>query len=849
MLTHPYPPSPTIPLPLSHPSYIDDHSVEGQDQEGKAEGEEIDELKIRAKRGEGPKQQRVLNIFRKFFAAKARKVHSNKEGAEFVYAFCHEHWKGGRVDTGQLSRHPPVIVPQPDGSVTYEPVRTFQYTPREMWLAFCPSEYGMAHKNKYGKHPGRKLFEKLICPCLTKAKQIDTADEITQDMAMALQCWDNMRKKNVLVKRMIAECRKGGKCACHKEGSAYMLASTSKSAFLDCILCAPVEWSELAVQPAPEGGHDARAAFHTATSAIQAKNLAAAAAAQSAKHEEFLSSGAAAAPRRKITKLRQQQHEARRSDDLVGFSFFQRNCSEGHCDKCGLDRLEELPVMIPPCDTCEKTVHTAVSATYDLWDNLSSEENSNDVEDVEGDIDRFAEMLVHGLQEGLIEDVISYGCASTAAQCVDAAGDDDMPEILKSPDAIIDSALESFRSRCSREFNPVDQQGRPIAVSVVCKTYKDQLRSGSFQKEMEEVVMLLSEFFDHLIRCAKRYMKHHFADVISSQVRRNHYEKMKTDRNLATVATLASDYSAIYDGHSQCQLNQTIQMHAAQLVILASWADWSVFDDRAVVRTEAYSFWFQAQMSKLKTDNHVYRECVKHVLNDLRSKKGVIFDRVITITDGASTQFKNRYNMAFLCALVALFGLLWVMAMWPPTATFKGEHDKVGGLGKDCLQAAEKSARTAPDAADVDTSVPRDAASRFPTTRSCMPTLWNMIPLSPRALKDPNRKTHEIDEHVHIHVVDEPFVIPSDRTDSRVLITNKSEQDTDSTLVKGTFSCYMAIAFPQPQAPIAQPDARPPLTRNIYLRAHPCSCDTCHAVKSLDDFEKVQHNCCFSNIL
>ena len=81
--------------------------------------------------------------------------------------------------------------------------------------------------------------------------------------------------------------------------------------------------------------------------------------------------------------------------------------------------------------------------------------------------------------------------------------------------------------------------------------------------------MTLAEFKEHL---PKKYLVHHFHDVLSSQARRNLYEKLKTDTTLAATIILASDYSAIIDGHSQDQLNQTVQLHSIQLVILLSYA-------------------------------------------------------------------------------------------------------------------------------------------------------------------------------------------------------------------------------------------------------------------------------------
>ena len=82
---------------------------------------------------------------------------------------------------------------------------------------------------------------------------------------------------------------------------------------------------------------------------------------------------------------------------------------------------------------------------------------------------------------------------------------------------------------------------------------------------------------------------------MSSQARRNLYEKMKTDKSLSTTLILASDYSAILDGHSQDQLNQTTQLHSIQLVILLS----HLLND--VLVTKAYSFWTQ-QTRHIKTE-------------------------------------------------------------------------------------------------------------------------------------------------------------------------------------------------------------------------------------------------------
>lgn len=341
--------------------------------------------------------------------------------------------------------------------------------------------------------------------------------------------------------------------------------------------------------------------------------------------------------------------------------------------------------------------------------------------------------------------------------------------------------------------------------------YCDQLRSEGFQKEMEEVTMTLSEFKEHFIKCMKKYLVHHFNDVLSSQARRNMYEKMLTDQQLSTTIILASDYSAVMDGHSQDQLNQTVQLHSLQLVILLSYLC------TGVLMTRAYSFWHQQGTSKLKADNHFYRQCKDRVIIDARAN-AVAFDRIIEITDGAPTQFKNRFNMVQLGNVVSKFNLVWAMAVYPPTATFKGEHDGVGNLDKNVIRQAELA-----------------ETGRYPTTRSYMPLLWSQPAKTPRSLDDPGRRTHEIDEHVRILVADLPTALPTDASDSRILVTNKTEENYECNNVPGIQSSYNAIVFKKTPGPgdISS-------EQTVYLRDAFCSCDSCRGAITLDDFRNCR---------
>ena len=157
------------------------------------------------------------------------------------------------------------------------------------------------------------------------------------------------------------------------------------------------------------------------------------------------------------------------------------------------------------------------------------------------------------------------------------------------------------------------------------------------------------------------------------------------------------------------------------------------------------------------------------------------FDRIIEIADGAPTQFKNRFNMIQLGNLVRKHDLVWAMAVYPPTATFKGKHDGVGNLDKKIIRQAELA-----------------KVGRYSITRSYMPLLWSQPNKTPRALDDPARRTHEIDEHIRILVIDYPDILSEDDSDNKILITNKAEENYECSNVPGIQASYNAIAFNDP---------------------------------------------------
>jgi hypothetical protein len=144
-----------------------------------------------------------------------------------------------------------VLVPIHGGGFGFEIRRTYQYTVPQMYAHFIKSDYGerLRQSNK-NKDLSEKKFRELICPCISLAKQIDTADETKQEMTFCVEAFETMRKKNKDVKAQIEKCSKTN-CSYHKkdtEGAeAYRNASKSVSHFLHFLLCPPIERDELAI--------------------------------------------------------------------------------------------------------------------------------------------------------------------------------------------------------------------------------------------------------------------------------------------------------------------------------------------------------------------------------------------------------------------------------------------------------------------------------------------------------------------------------------------------------------------------------------------------------------------------
>ena len=247
-------------------------------------------VRKRAKRGEGKKRTKT-NRYRPYISRKFREKRRDEITGVEMQRFLHESPWGGRIDTHKLSKHQ-VLVEQPLGGFEYESIRSYQYSVKEMYHHFKLSEYGVrqraAHNNR---NLSLRKFRELICPCMTLAKQRDTADEIVAEFKHCLLTWDtNMRKKDSNVKASIEKC-KSTECVQHKRGSnsaeLYAMASKSPSHFMKYLMCPQIQRDELAVKVA-----DGNSNYAAKLAASKAANIAAAVTAKAKKEENYWASGA-----------------------------------------------------------------------------------------------------------------------------------------------------------------------------------------------------------------------------------------------------------------------------------------------------------------------------------------------------------------------------------------------------------------------------------------------------------------------------------------------------------------------------------------------------------------------------
>ena len=112
-----------------------------------------------------------------------------------------------------------------------------------------------------------------------------------------------------------------------------------------------------------------------------------------------------------------------------------------------------------------------------------------------------------------------------------------------------------------------------------------------------------------------------------------------------------------------------------------------------------------------------------------------------------------------------------------------------------------------------------------------MPLLISQPAKTPRALNDRNRKSHEIDQHIRVYVVDKPNMMPGDETNHNYLVTDKSSENYECTTVSGIQPTYNVIVFRNESE-----GGEVNTNQTVYLRDGFCSCNNCRKATVPEDF-------------
>ena len=241
------------------------------------------------------------------------------------------------------------------------------------------------------------------------------------------------------------------------------------------------------------------------------------------------------------------------------------------------------------------------------------------------------------------------------------------------------------------------------------------------QKEIKEVQMNQDELLQHLKKCVKRWLPHHWSCVWYHQ-----NVKARTERMELGDVTLSQDYSAIYNCHPNNALNSAIPGRCMQLVSLVRYIDLipdptknskrkrkpnsDEYEDKEhqiklikVVRNIAYSFWAESAktVGYLTQHSSMVHKCNEYILCDLKARNIKIKNLYID-QDGCASQFKSKYAAYFNKMLVMCGYAENVIVSFAPTASGNGAVNGIGNCKKENLRNVEKrEAGRLPDAEAV----------------------------------------------------------------------------------------------------------------------------------------------------
>jgi hypothetical protein len=317
-----------------------------------------------------------------------------------------------------------------------------------------------------------------------------------------------------------------------------------------------------------------------------------------------------------------------------------------------------------------------------------------------------------------------------------------------------------------------------------------------------EVKMNGKQLMAHLREVLRKYLPHRWAAKWDLHNRQRFLETFP-----AGTLSMMTDFSAMYDNNPQYRLNSAIPEHSLQDVWVVSHSPRMVKlpngTERRVIDNDIYHFWATSCTGKLENNHYYHLKCFEWLLGYCRDVLKLIIEFISFFTDGCAAQYKLRRNALMLCELAVRLGIV-VDHTYAPTACFKTVVDSAGNDAKEFMRKLERD--------EVE-------GARAPTARDVFTTLRDKMP-QPEARDEASCSLLSFTRRIHVLLVDISDARASDFDDPFIIVTNQREEQKDCRAIAGIQSIYNLQARPESSS------ASPPC---VWLRDHPCACDSCQA--------------------
>lgn len=528
----------------------------------------------------GTKNSVKSNIFFDALKPNPRKQHQNKLNGQSVRDFMHWHpvWKA-RVETVCLGRSKKCLTKRFDNTHQYCSPCSQQYPTEEMWKGMLSSTADMEKfyrdnerealvsvvglDGKYErdvngkvvkvmKHVVPKLtlkmFRAFLCPCMMSlAKQRDTADHINVNFFNWLRSWNTFRKQNTFVQEAFKQCREDG-CTFHDEDSLFWRGSQSANKFLNLfITCERMDFTELSIMNAPTQEFREELQIINVEGANQRERVK-----QDKIEREFY-------PQQRTKRTKKAQETVYIPDNFIGgiFQFPRRACCFGECSNCTYEKA------ITKCQTEWET-----ASANDLVINCRMYKPQRRTGKWQLETEEVMlttqEFLAHG--EKVVTAYLRHHWR--------------------------DTINSQSRSNLYAKLDPLEAGPTPLVVDQSNESGIPITTLSTNIHENEDAAYIgmstpastLAPICSGILTTKIAFINIHYitASVINVDdvVIFNHGPMI-----------LAMDFAAVFDHHAQDQMNQAVQLHSGQLIVMLTYKE--RLSVNVVTRNIAFKFWLR----------------------------------------------------------------------------------------------------------------------------------------------------------------------------------------------------------------------------------------------------------------